>query len=688
MSAAGGASEPQQKALASDDLVQRARREISEIIREVTLLSRQAIPRNAFFATLLDRTVCAIAAQGAVIWDCKNGDPVAIVRTGMHTDASIKPFGVATHSCLVLEIASRRSPAVVPPTPDATDPNLPSNPTVFPAAMVPILDLASADDNGVLGAPRFVVEVFLEDEAGVSTQRGYLRFITQLCDLASEFLRADETRLSRRRESLNQQWLQTLNRLHTLKTSAAVEAEIVDATALMFDCARVSLARMHGLSVKLTAVSHVETIDRRGQACRELVKQIESLEFQDRSNLVDCTIAPNSTTNIVADSDIDASLYCLAATRSVDDQFRLLLQTRESKEFDSVASQSLEQWSRQAFAVLTDRTRFESIPLAKAYLALAPTALTIAPSRYRRVFALLGGVAVSVMIAMIPVPMTVTVPATLRPKDTRTHYAPADAVIEAVEVKHGQSIAKGDTLIILRDWALDEQTTTLLARRNVISQRLQRSIASLVEVPSTQYPKSDRSSTSDEELVQQQRLLEEEIAGLDEQLELFRAASDRLTIRADRDGIVDAWQTELTAMGRPVRRGDALIRVEPVRATWMVDAKVQQSRIGIVLDQFDEDPGTTAKVATIARPERVFFAKFSRRSTVIDWEANTTQADKDSKTLGVELKIESSSVDKLDENWTYGAPVTATIECGKRPLIEVVFYDLVRAVTRTWARWI
>jgi len=56
------------------------------------------------------------------------------------------------------------------------------------------------------------------------------------------------------------------------------------------------------------------------------------------------------------------------------------------------------------------------------------------------------------------------------------------------------------------------------------------------------------------------------------------------------------------------------------------------------------------------------------------------------------LAIDRRDSDQLenmhDESWTSGAPAMVAIDCGKHPLVQVVFFDLVRAVRRTWARWV
>lgn len=697
---AAPAMPPVRVGTAADELVLRARREIAEIVREVSRLAREPIGRDLFFASLVDRTVCAIAAEGAVIWDCQHPSPVAIVRTGCTTDASIQPAGAATHGCLLHEIAVSGTPAVVPSTPAATDPALPSNPTPFPAAVVPITDLAPEESTSPSGAARFVLEVFLENDAGVATQRGYLRFVTQMADLASEFLRADEIRSSRRRESLQSRIMASLDRLHHLKTSAAVAAAIVDDTAQWFEMSRVSLVTHGQGRPRLLAVSHVESIDHRGQASRLLVAELTAMRFpQGASSLTQfaVTAEPGTErkTDAQADARADAQLYPFAVTRDAADQLRLYLQDQSDRRADSLVESVLEHWSRQSLAILASRLQLESIPLAKTYLAILPKYSSVSPSRLRRVVTVIGAVAAVCLIALIPTPMVVTMPATLRPEGTRIHYAPSDAIVESVDVKHGQIVRQGDVLVRLRDWALEEQLTTLTARRGVLGQRLTRSIASLVEAPGsgTSFA-ADRPSVSDDDLIQQQRLLEEEIAGLDEQIELVEAARSRLTICAEQAGRIDAWQTELTAAGRPVRRGDSLMRVEPHPARWMADAKVAQSRLAMVLDRLQQDSDVPVKVSTVARPDLSFNATFVRREGMVGAATSgSSQPDHPADSgLGIELAIETDAQDLERDSqwpmWTSGAPATVSIDCAKRPLVQVIFFDLERELRHAWARWI
>lgn len=684
----GGAR--QSKESSGDDLIQRARAEIAEIVREVATLSRKPSSRQSFFASLIDRTVCAIAAEGAVLWDCGVHPPHAISRTGRFTDSAIEGGAIAPHDCLVREIAQSQTPAVVPSTPTANDPSLPANPTPFPAALVPIVDLGevesrdgTADGNSLPTGARFVLEVFLESEAGVATQRGYLRFIAQMADFASEFLRRDEIRQAKTRQRMRADLDRSLDQLHRLETAAAVAAALVDTTARIFDAARASVFVMSQTTTRLLAVSHVDSIDHRGRACRQLNATASAIEFKNSelvwsSPFAEATVT-SSTNHSERHDDADAELFTLAAARSEDGRYRLMIQTSEPRTLSEMDHECLEIWGRQSLAILASRLRLESVPFANSYLALAPQFLSISPTRARRVFTLLVAAICFAVAATVPVPMIVTMPATLRVDGTRTYYAPSNAVIESVDVRHGQFVQQGDVLMQLRDWALEEQLTSLLARRGVVNQRLSRTLSSLVSQPSpSTYGASRQVSEQDHELVHQQRLLEEELAGLKEQWDLLEAAKSRLTIRADQSGRVDAWQPELTATGRPVNRGEALVRVEPKASRWLADATIDQTRVGLVLNHFREHPDAIVQVATLAAPDRWVDATYSRREAIIQSPSVQSSA------MGVELILQGHA----DPDWTSSTPSTVKIHCGKLPLVKVLFFDFVRAVKSSWARWV
>ena len=106
----------------------------------------------------------------------------------------------------------------------------------------------------------YLLEVFLEPECGVATQRGYLRFVAQMADLAGEFLRADQLRRLRRGRELAANVDQAVATLHKIEQRKKLEAAIVDLAADMFGFDRVGLCA--GTSPRLVGSANASTAHR------------------------------------------------------------------------------------------------------------------------------------------------------------------------------------------------------------------------------------------------------------------------------------------------------------------------------------------------------------------------------------------------------------------------------------------
>lgn len=694
----------------ADDLIRQTRREISEIVREVAELARRPTGIHSFFSALLDRTTRALAAEGAVLWDMAAEAPKPILRTGRVTDQQIHSRGRPAHDALLAEVATSGSPVVVPPTPiDSASgewvPDQPANPTDRPAAVVPILDPLVGESK----ASRYLLEVFLEPDAGVATQRGYLRFTAQMADLAGDFLRLDELRRGRARSAAQQRLSTVLPRLHRHDRLETCAAEIVDSAADLLAAARVTLVQLRPLAAststgsidiahrlrrsRIVAISHVESIDHRGAACRSLLERIVSLEL-----VPDQIVVLSEPQNAVAGSEKSANpddaplVGLLAISLGPDDRYRLLVQAKHGGPVADHDLEMIQSFAGHAFEALRSIERIAAVPMARTWLSMFGTAAATETNlgSWMRRLAVAGAAGGTILLAgMIPKTMTVSLSANLRPANVRTHYAPTDAVVQQVLVRHGDAVVEGQTMIVLQDLALDEQTTTLIGRRAVVSEKLARVVGSLVELPSSDTRSGNRESAhaSDEALVQQQRLLEEEQRGIDQQLDLLAQARQRLVIRADRAGMVDAWQTELVALGRPVRTGETLVRVQPADARWAVDAKVPQNRRQLVMQRLTsgEDP---VRLRIGDNEGEAATAKFARQ---IGFETSPTGGPPATIVeLAIDAVAESAEPSSAipTARWRNGMPVEVTVDCGEMPLAKVLFFDLIRSVRLQWEKWL
>jgi hypothetical protein len=108
-----------------------------------------------------------------------------------------------------------------------------------------------------------VIEVFQRASGGPTTQRGYLRFLVQMCELAGEFLRNVRLRHLDDRQNLWAELERFIQQLHRHLDSQAVAYTLVNEGRRLIGCDRVSVTVAHGRHHRVVAVSGLDTIDRR-----------------------------------------------------------------------------------------------------------------------------------------------------------------------------------------------------------------------------------------------------------------------------------------------------------------------------------------------------------------------------------------------------------------------------------------
>ena len=278
---------------------------------------------------------------------------------------------------------------------------------------------------------------------------------------------------------------------------------------------------------------------------------------------------------------------------------------------------------------------------------------------------------------MFPVPMYVNSPATIRPADVQRLAAPRSAVVQQLHVTHGQSVQRGDPLVTLRDPDLEQQITGLLGRQSVLIEKLSRGQKLLMAATSHQ---RDRNL----QIQGEQRLTEEELTSVAQELAQLQRIRDNLVIRADRSGNVDAWRMEERLEGRPLMRGDPLMQIVATDSPWMVDVMVPQNRMQNLRNAI-ADEKLDVKVALESTPANRIAARL-RAIGPAAVERDTGQRTSsvcleiDDARVGNLLRIESQSSNAVAGPWATDAPANATFYCGRHPAAAVLFQDVIAAV--------
>jgi len=652
---------PQRATGDPDPLVQETRREIAEIVREVAVAARGNSSRRDFLRMLANRILVAMAAEGVVIWNVDTSDEWSLSvahRIGKVTDQTLPAESRDSHQQMIAEVIASGQPVVVPPTPGATDSALPANPTNVPAAVVPI------ESNLIATHPSHVLEVFLEPDCGIATQRGYLRFVAQMADLAGEFLRNDQLRCLDRKERINDQVDGIVASLHAQTNSRSIETLAVDSIAKLFPLDRVALCYVEAKDCKLVAVSHVGTIDRQGRAA----KQIESVASEYFYPATCCFVSKDEQEG--SPSDLEARV--VACSEESDSICLVGLARSDSEELDDSLAEPLRRIALHTGLAIRHRRMIEAIPMGRVIGALANQ---IHSRRRSRWFHLAVGIVFMTLIAVVaffPVPMRVTAPAILRPMDVQRVFAPRSAVIDSIHVSNGEVVQRGQKLLSMTDPTLEQQITALIGRRSILVQKQAAFMTALVDTASHR-------SERNEQLQSERSLLAEELQTIDQQLAVLEEVKQSLVIRASNEGIVDAWQMEQRLQGRPVNRGDALMEVIGKETRWFIDARVPLSRIDPVR-RANQQGVLAAQASMKGTPDELLPLTMQSIGPVI----RSTKDGTDARAVVLQIESSEQSMELCrslqNRGSVNGAPLRVLFQCENLPLVKVVFYDAIETI--------
>lgn len=657
---------------AAGSLVSETRREISEIVREVALAARSTMPAADFLAMLADRTLRAMAADGVVVWESVQSSDDRNIQTyqvthrlGRITDQSIPSAGQATHQLMLTEVAAARQPIVVPATPGANDPQVPTNPTDSPAAVVPIETLSSEQ------SPTFLLEVFLEPGGGVATQRGYLRFVAQMADLAGEFLRAD-----RLREAINQEvWRRRIDdaikRFHETDRREQLHAAVVDTAAELFGFARVGLCIARDGEAELLAVSHVERIDAKAPAAEFLVDAAYCELDKDGFGVDD----PESD----ADANDQSLMLSVVVASQKNSELRLVCldQKSESPPYKRLPTRQFRgdivRIIDHAALAIHSVSRLDAIPGGRYLASLAPSIENHRRSSRTRWIA---GLAVMVLIAvaaLFPIPHVVTAQGILLPLNTQYVCAPRDVTVQKIHVGHGDLVAKGDNLVTLTSRELEQQLTTLDGE----IKQLESTLVGL------RYESGGSSQSDDDRSKKHAEPIKKKLESKKELCELIKNEIGQLTVKAEFDGRVDAWEIdELT--DAPLNRGAPILQVFRQDSQWAVKAFVPENRARH-LDGAEPENVRIAINSLVQPGLRGSKIKFGP-GTPFGPGAASPQSASESPMKAVQIEISHQQPDgdpsQQTDKVTYkpGAPAEVMFDCGTAPAGYLLFQDPLHSI--------
>ncbi|BBO35943.1 efflux RND transporter periplasmic adaptor subunit [Lacipirellula parvula] len=685
-----------------DDAVNRAKQEIQALVQEVVALSKSEIEETDFFAALLEKSISALAAIGGVVWTLEEGQPfklqyqVNLQQTGLAASQAAQ----MQHAKLLGSIAQRGEPLLIPPHSGAgegPEDAGAANPTEYLLVVAPI-----KTDRGVDG----LVEIFQRVGARPTTQRGYLRFLVQMCEIAGEYLKTRRLRHFVTKQSLWEQLENFTASVHTRLDSRQTAFTIANEGRRLIGCDRVTVVLRKGSSYVVEAISGQDTFDKRSNVVRMLrnlatvvVRSGEDLWYTgDTQNL-----APQveKAVNEYVDESHTKQIAVLPIREHdphADDKTRdrkrenmlgaiIIEQLVDSRAPDGLM-QRVDVVRRHSATALTNAQSHEGLFLLPLWRLIGQSrVLVTARNLPKTILASIAIVAAVLAMWLFPWDFNVTADGKLQPEVRANVFAAVDGRITDVLVTEGQAVKKGELLAKQRSSPLEDQRAQLEGEIAANEQDYRSKRAQEGSLDKARTPEADLY-----DLQSQISQIETKAIALQKQFEILREQESRLNITSPIDGNIVTPKVQELLRDRTVGPGTKIMEIADMTQDWELELKVPEAKMGHVRAQLRElhaqDPKAQLEVTFILATNPDIEDKLAGRVIYI---APTAEAEgekgnlvtmtvafnqEELAKLGPEGVATEQAIAALKEHLKVGADVKAKIRCGRKPIGYVWFHEL------------
>ena len=588
-----------------------------------------------------------------------------------------------SHLSVLNAVARERQPILIPPCDALLNRDRPVNPTSELLIYAP-LPIPKEQGN-------YWLQVVQSPSGGPSSQRGYLRFVAQMADLISDYFRSHRLRVFERDREYLTLAEHTMNELAgTLNPKLGV-AKLMKNIREHAQSEHAFLLRRESYfgRWRVVGAAGLVEIDRRAEGIGQIERASSSFHSMFRQGGL---LSTSQITEGVDERDPD--LTRLFNTFAITE-----LQWIKPLNADHAAPCNpthkldvaiLLTWSgmdKPPSRCFEQTGLISRLGLSALQVPWWKTALLASQTTNRSVFAIanpaswpravkwLVSLIILSLVFALPVPIRLHATAVLVPLIQQHVYAPIDATVETVLVKHGQSMKVGDPLIQLRSPALSAEYEQTLAQQLRTKQRLEDIEARLLRETALSPAQRDELE-GERKVITSVRPIEMK------QLALLRKQIDSLCVVANVDGIVSTWNVQDSLRDRPLRTGQWLLSLHESESPWILEAALperdaQEFRIAIENDQ-TLPVATMTSMPKIQLPIHLCRVSFSRIDNGQKGELGT---DPNSAVLRLRFEVDADSLPR--QVAVAGATARISIPVGRGPLIWALGKDFAYKV---WAR--
>jgi len=435
------------------ELIEQTKQQIRSLVAEIAQLSKEDVAPEEFYGQFLTRVVSALAAVGGAVWTTNEEGRLALQYQINIQETKLRENeqGQVQHSRLLYKALSTPDGMLVPPHSGSGEDDQAANPTDFLLVLGPLkTDLETAG----------VLEIFQRSEAGINTQKGYLRFLLQMCELAGDFLKSHQLRHFSDRQVLWTQLEEFTHGVHSGLDPRDTAYTIANEGRRLIECDRVSVAIRKGHKCKIEAVSGQDLFDKRSNTVRLLGKlatavvatgdpiwyagdthdmapQVEDAvqEYIDESHSKNVAVLPLKRPEPPEEDDPNKRTEPEAPIGA------LIVEQIEDSRVPQSMVQRVEVVCKHSSTALANSLEHQSLFLMPVWRALGKAKWVLRARTLPKTLAIAGAVLLALAALVFwPADFEVQAKGTLEPVIRHDVFARIDGVVDAVLVEHGDMV--------------------------------------------------------------------------------------------------------------------------------------------------------------------------------------------------------------------------------------------------------
>ena len=663
--------------------VEDTKQQIRGLVDEISRLARQDLAPEVFYGEFLQRVVSALAAVGGAVWVSSDEGPLRLIYQINLRESLPEEQGEdhVRHARLLHRVVNNAEELLVPPFSGAEGEEEAGNPTAYLLVLAPL----KSDDR-----PVGVVEVFQRPNSGPASQRGYLRFLAQMCTIAGEYLKGRRLKQLNDFQSHFTRADQFAKTVHDSLDPRTTSYTIANEGRRLIGVDRVSVAVRKGSRCTVEAVSGQDTMDTRsntvvllGKLATAVVRNGEPLWYTGPTD--DLPPQIENALQLYVDECHSKSVAVIPLARPKSEEEdpdkavsqrdepepvgALIIEQIEDSRPREEFVQSVEMVTEHSARALANSLEHNNLFLMPLWRTLGKANWVLQARTLPKTISIASAILVALILLFIfPADFDMEGTGVLQPTERREVFADLNGTIVELFVGQGQTVTKGQKLLEMRNTELDVQYQDISGKRETTLQDL--AAKNSVQINPAHYRSVRERQAAQAQLSSERAQLRTQLASYEKQLDLLKEQRSHLIVESPIAGqIVTTWNVLENLEQRTVSTGQVLMTVANPDSEWELEVFMPEKKMGHVARAVNTSAeGEALRVEYVVSNE----PENKHQGTVKAIAASAETHEEYGHSVPIRVKIDVSQL----HDPRIGIEATAKVHCGRKVIGYVWFHEV------------